>query len=239
MIAVNLARNNCYAVLPCLDDKRPACPHGFKDATSDLEAISELWRRYPGPLIGVATGEVSNLAVVDVDRKHDEARLWWRAHCSRLLPTRAYETRSGGLHLFYRHAEGVGSTAGKICLGVDTRGTGGYVIFWYAAGLECFDHSAPEQWPAWLSAELSRPKSSPRRKIAPVASANRTLDGLMHSIAEAREGERNQMLFWAASRCAERGMLRDATSALIAAAVNTGLSEVEARRTIASAARPA
>jgi hypothetical protein len=44
---------------PCLKDKRPAMPHGFKHAQSDPSALRELWRRYPGPLVGVATGAVA------------------------------------------------------------------------------------------------------------------------------------------------------------------------------------
>jgi Bifunctional DNA primase/polymerase, N-terminal len=54
---------------PCHDDKRPASPHGFRDATRDAEALRELWMRYPGTLIGVPTGEVSGFDVLDIDRR--------------------------------------------------------------------------------------------------------------------------------------------------------------------------
>ena len=44
------------------------------------------------------------------------------------------------------------------------------------------------------------------------------------------------MLFWAACRLLERGMSRrDVEALLIPAAISTGLSEAEARRTISSA----
>ena len=57
-LAQNLARNCGYPVFPCREeDKRPACPHGFKDATKVSGAIAELWRQWPGELIGIATGE--------------------------------------------------------------------------------------------------------------------------------------------------------------------------------------
>ena len=37
---------------PCLPNKRPACVHGFKQATPDADALRGLWRSSPGALIG-------------------------------------------------------------------------------------------------------------------------------------------------------------------------------------------
>ena len=76
-IAENLARNCGYSVFPCRHNKRPACPHGFLDAVSDPVEVRPLWRRYPGPLIGVACGDASGISVLDVDIKADDARAWW------------------------------------------------------------------------------------------------------------------------------------------------------------------
>ena len=103
-LAKNLAKNCQFAVLPVRDDKAPACPRGFHAAANDPDAIEELWHRYPAPLIGIATGAASDLAVLDLDVKHPEAVRWWRKTESRLPPSRAYRTRSGGVHLFFRHA---------------------------------------------------------------------------------------------------------------------------------------
>lgn len=62
---------------PCLPDKRPACPHGFKDATADPDKLRELWQQYPGSLVGVPTGQASGIFVIDVDSaRHDEANDW-------------------------------------------------------------------------------------------------------------------------------------------------------------------
>jgi hypothetical protein len=52
---------------PCRDDKRRATPFGFKNATCDYDTLCQLWRRYPGPLIGVPTGETSGLDILDID----------------------------------------------------------------------------------------------------------------------------------------------------------------------------
>jgi Bifunctional DNA primase/polymerase, N-terminal len=55
---------------PCAANKRPATPHGFKEATTDPIELQELWRRFPGPLIGVPTGDFSGLDVLDIDPRH-------------------------------------------------------------------------------------------------------------------------------------------------------------------------
>lgn len=236
-IAQNLARNCNYFVFPCKADKRPACPGGFKAASNEPGAITQLWRRWPGQLVGVATGDVSNIAVVDVDRKHREARQWWRANCSRLLPSRTYETRSGGLHVYYRHPGKLQCSTGKVCKGVDIRANGGYIVFWFATGLACLDHTTPASFPAWLLTELTKPPPEPKRS-APLPDADQAVHGFLRYVAQARSGERNSTLFWAACRLTERGLGPAAVEGLlISAATEAGLDTFEAKRTIASATR--
>ena len=106
--------------------KHPRTPTGFKDATTDAAAIRAWWARWPDANVGIATGAVSGVDVLDVDSRHagDES-----------LETRfpgleaAVEslTGGGGRHLCWIHAPGVGSRAG-ILPGVDVRGDGGYVV---------------------------------------------------------------------------------------------------------------
>src|ERR1700730_14561304 len=83
---------------PCRADKRPATPRGFKDATCDRNVVRELWMRYPGPLIGIPTGEISGLAVLDIGPRHG-GECWFVEHRQRLPATRVHRTLSGGLHL--------------------------------------------------------------------------------------------------------------------------------------------
>jgi Bifunctional DNA primase/polymerase, N-terminal len=246
-LAQNLARNCGYAPFPCRStpenkdtDKTPTWPkreggQGYKDATTDPDRIAWMWQHWPGELIGVATGEVSNLWILDIDRKHAEACAWWQINHHRLLPTRAYGTRSGGIHLHYRDGEGIGCTVSRICKGIDTRGSGGYVIHWFAAGFTCHDHSPPAPWPAWLRAALTpppRPAESYRGTIPTEAA----IAGIIRRVAEAQEGERNAVVFWGACRLIERGMRqREIEALLIPVAIGIGLSDIEARRTINSA----
>jgi hypothetical protein len=115
---------------PCTEQKSPAIPGpgGYKHATDDAAALRALWRRHPGPLVGVRTGEASGLSVLDIDGpRHPEAKARFAAHRARLPETRVHLTPSSGLHFIFRHAWGVRNTQSRLAVGIDTRGEGGFV----------------------------------------------------------------------------------------------------------------
>src|SRR6516164_2343900 len=148
-------------VFPCLLDKRPATVHGFKDASADSAVVCELWRRYPAPLIGIPTGAVSGFDILDFDfAKHPQSKTWHNQNQHRLPSTRIHQTRSDGLHFLFKHHTLIRGTAGKIAPGVDTRGAGGYLIWWPGTGLPVLSDAPLAPWPEWLLAEF-RPKLRP------------------------------------------------------------------------------
>jgi Bifunctional DNA primase/polymerase, N-terminal len=146
--ATDLAERG-FSAFPCLSTKAPATPSGFRNATSDPDGVRELWRRWPGPLIGVPTGAGNGFDVLDIDPRHG-GDTWHAAHRDNLPDTRIHTTRSGGLHILFRHLDGVRNSAGKIAPGIDVRGEGGFVIWWPAAGCPEMARGAPSDWPAWL-----------------------------------------------------------------------------------------
>jgi hypothetical protein len=247
-LAIALARNCGYAVFPCGDDKRPTLRGWPERASTEPATIFRLWHQHPGPLIGIVTGSRNGVDVLDLDVKQSTSSIWWRANEPRLPPTRTFRTRSGGLHLYYRHAEGVRNTASKLAKGIDTRGDGGFVISWFAAGLDCLDHTPPADWPAWLLADLLAMPAPAPMPAMPVSGhpgrAGRAIDGALRRVAGANEGERNAILFWGACRLAERVRSGDlsaseAEALLVQAGRAAGLSEPEARATVRSAMRRA
>jgi hypothetical protein len=248
-----------YACFPCRQNKMPAIPkadggNGYKDGTTDREAIQAMWARYPGELVGVATGTMSGMSVVDIDAKHDTARKWWAEHRDRLLPARVHRTRSGGLHVIYRHRPSLSCSVSRIAHGVDVRADGGYVIWWPAAGLPVLSDAGLKPWPDWLRVEAPAPAlpspSISRRAIAARGDLRPTLHralGLVRTVAMASEGERNRLLFWAACRAREMvvedELDHDAgvqvLQALREAAADCGLAQREIDKTITSAMRAA
>jgi hypothetical protein len=221
------------------------------------DAIEALWRQYPGELVGVATGAMSGIAVVDVDTtKHDAAREWWIKNRARLLPARVHCTQSGGGHVIYRHRPGLTCSASKIARGVDVRADGGYIIWWPGAGYPVLEDSGIRPWPEWLMPLLEPALVAPAVSIARRALAVRRPDlrptlhrslGLIRSVARATEGDRNKLLFWAANRARDMvasgemghhaGM--QVLDALREAAAHAGLTQHEIDRTITSAMRAA
>lgn len=149
-----------YPVFPCLASKAPATPHGFKDATDDPEQVARLWREYPGPLIGVPTGEVSGFDVLDLDPKNGCAR-WWDIHAAQVPETRIHQTQSGGWHLLFHHHPEVRNSQSKIGAGVDTRGEGGFIIWWPACGGKIVSDADMAFWPEWLIEALTYQKPPP------------------------------------------------------------------------------
>lgn len=238
-LALGAAGCKCF---PCLANKRPATPHGFKDAANDPDKLRDLWQRHPGPLVAVATGEASDIDVLDFDSKHPEAGEWWAANRHRLPRTRAHRTRSGGLHLVFQHSPGLRCWAGRPVPGVDGRGDGGFAIWWPAAGFPVRCDAPLACWPPWLLTDLQLLRSAKHSKTKVTIPDDCALAGLVRKIACAAEGERNSLTFWAACRAGEMvasGLIgTDTAAAVIAnAAMLSGLPRTEAERTAWSGVR--
>lgn len=109
--------------------KHPRTARGVHDATRDATQIRKWWTTWPDANIGVATGPVSGIVVLDVDPRHGGDR-----SMRDLFPdepiTIVQRTGSGGLHYFFRYPPGatIRNSAGRLAPGLDIRGEGGYVV---------------------------------------------------------------------------------------------------------------
>lgn len=105
-------------------------PNGFKDATTNLDRIKKWFTDFPLANIATATGEPSGIYVLDIDR--DRGGLETLAQLEEahgpLPATLISRTGGGGFHLFFEDVPGLTCTRDRIAPGIDTRGTGGYVL---------------------------------------------------------------------------------------------------------------
>lgn len=104
--------------------KHPRTPNGLSDATTDLAQIKEWWTKWPNANIGVRTGD--GVGVVDLD---GPIGIESGRQMGLVSPIRTIT--GNGEQLWYLVPEGqklVTRQAKKLAPGVDTRGTGGYVL---------------------------------------------------------------------------------------------------------------
>ena len=102
--------------------KHPRTMAGFKDASTDYEKVSEWWSIWPQANIGIATGAVSGIVVVDVDPRNGGLET---ASGIFLPKTAQVLTQGGGFHLYYKYP---GPRKLKLGAGIDYKGDGGYVV---------------------------------------------------------------------------------------------------------------
>src|SRR5262245_19145135 len=150
-------------VFPCGLDKAPLVKHGFRDAVRDHDQIRRWWNRWPDALVAVATGE--KLVVLDLDLQHEDARSWYETNRRQLPSTRTHITRSGGRHLVFKPHPRVRCSTSKIGPHIDTRGSGGCIIWWPAHGHEVLYADLLAEVPEFLLSALDPPKPARPAKI--------------------------------------------------------------------------
>jgi Protein of unknown function (DUF3987)/Bifunctional DNA primase/polymerase, N-terminal len=249
----------CIPLFPCSRKKSPLTEHGFKDATTDLAVIRAWWARWPEALVGVPMGHASGLFAVDldVDRTNGEltgAKTLEALGISISAQPCVARTRSGGLHIFYRHRPGLPKNSVKQLEGVDIRSEGGYVIAWSPKTLiEANGATDLQQPPSALLDALIRAKAKPHGGEADTSTfpsvvgvddgsrawAAAALDQEINALRATQEGGRNNALNRAsfslgqivAGGHLDRGRVEQK---LQEAALHIGLEKEEAKRTIKS-----
>lgn len=227
MLDAALALARCgFSVFPVEPrGKRPLgslAPMGCNSATNDEQRVAEWWRAAPEANIGVATGPVSGLAVIDLDGE-EGADSWGRllaqhgAAAAWGPPDGATVRTGGGWHLYFALPDGleVRNSARRIAPGIDVRGEGGYVVApgsTHPSGraYEWLDPIPPgglapaRPWLGDLLAPARREPCPAPRPIVTLTDADvtsygeRRLRGLLRAVEDKAPGGRHGALYWAA-----------------------------------------
>ena len=241
-------------VFPCVPgQKRPLTARGFHDATTDLAQIEHCWTRWPDANLGLPTGAVSGVVVVDSDvREHIDGRESMRRalNAGRMgMPVFTVVSPSGGRHGYYPATPDVVQRSWQAArAGVDFRGDGGYIVIppsHTTAGsyrLATVRQGAAAGIDSDALRDFLDPRPAPRprtvhRSMAQ-SEAGVVVSRLAAWVAGLGEGERNRGLFWAACRAAEHDIApATAVDVLGAAAGEAGLGPREIAATVRSAYR--
>lgn len=126
----HLARG--WSVLPLrARDKRPLILwENLQHRRPSEPDVTEWFHRWPDANIGIVTGEISNLIVLDIDPKHggDVALEHLEKKFGPLPPTVEAITGGGGRHLYFAHPIGLTRNRAGLAQGIDLRGDGGYIV---------------------------------------------------------------------------------------------------------------
>ena len=109
-------------MIPIGPDKRPLieCKE-YQTRQSTCEEIVEWQQKFPDMQIGIVTGKVSNLTVVDMEKDADLTLL--------KDETLSVRTGGGGKHLYFTYDESF-TNAVRVLPNIDIRSEGGYVVTW-------------------------------------------------------------------------------------------------------------
>ena len=163
--------------------------HGFKDASKDTDFITAWWQQWPAANVGIATGPVSGIIVVDVDQGGQIMELLFGVLDHTIFSTKRSKT-GGGTHYFYKYptTAKISISASQLAKNIDIRGDGGYVIAppskhasgnnysWISESLELLEF--PQVWIDKLNAPPAAKSSQPATPKSPPSNTNSTGNGV-------------------------------------------------------------
>ena len=240
--ALTYARRG-WPVFPCLPGQKiPATQHGYLDATTDEQQITEWFGRGQRWNLAIATG-TPGPDVLDIDQ-HGQAGNGYpgfaRLRRAGLVNGAAayVRTPAGGMHAYFAGSDQHNGRLPSHHL--DFRATGGYIVAPpsqvggkpYRLISRPGDHGTLD-WSAVTA--LLEPQRHHERP-APGHVVDRRLSQLARWIGRQPEGNRNSGLYWAANRALDANPAAN-LSPLAAAARQAGLTEPEITRTLDSARR--
>lgn len=193
----------------CLDadcrnqGKHPIPTNGLNAATHDPDKITAWWTRTPTANIGIATGEISGLVVLDVDPRNggdksmqEMVKEWGDAW----LDTYSVQTGSGGYHHYYRHPGERVPNVPSFRAGLDIKADGGYIVAppsLHASGghYEVLEgNDTVETMPDWMDALIAARKGSQAKadvlpEVIQSGGRNNMLTSLAGTMRRRGEGE--------------------------------------------------
>ena len=125
--ALNYAAKG-FSIFPCKPaDKKPHIKwESFQKRRATPEQIKNWWAKWPFAMIGIVTGNISGIDVMDTDTQEADDELQAYLPDSSICPTQ--RTPGGGKHYLFVHAEGIRNSNDRSPFKFHVRGEGGYFV---------------------------------------------------------------------------------------------------------------
>lgn len=115
-----------YSIIPVGDDKKPLIAwKEYQNRRATVEELLGWWTNWQGANIGIVTGAISGISVVDCDSDEAIATVEETLPDSFLCPIA--QTPRGGRHYYFSYQPEL-RTGAEILPGIDIRNDGGYVV---------------------------------------------------------------------------------------------------------------
>jgi len=115
-----------FSVIPMSQKKLPLVKwEPYQKVRADEQQIKDWFKRYPSANVGIVTGEISNLFVVDCDTPEGIKQVQDALSDTLLVPCET--TPRGGRHFYFSHSPGFPNKA-RVMDGVDIRTEGGVIV---------------------------------------------------------------------------------------------------------------
>jgi putative DNA primase/helicase len=203
----------------------------FQEERATRKQIESWWRDYPNANIGIVTGAISDIVVIDCDSK-TAAKAFEKTYPEAKSTLQVVTGR--GKHFYFRWADGIrNNVASRLGEGIDVRGEGGFVV----APPSIHETGKKYQW-------LNKKKICPlpgELKAILMNSRNKETVTAPGGALLIKEGRRNEILFSLACAMRSRGTGLEAIQAALHAEnqvkCDTPLSESEVSTIAESAMR--
>jgi len=102
----------------------------FQKRCADVQEITQWFERWPDANIGIVTGMISGIIVLDIDPRHggDDSLAAWQTRHGVLPPTVEATTGGGGRHLYFSTGGTAVLSMTAVAKGIDVRAEGGLVV---------------------------------------------------------------------------------------------------------------
>ena len=168
-----------WSVIPMRSrDKRPMIKwQVFQQRQADEAEIKHWSERWPTANIGIVTGSISGLVVLDIDPRHggNDSLGRWELEHGPLPHSVEAKTGGGGRHIYFKHPGTVIKNRVGLAEGIDLRGDGGCIVappsvhssgqsYHWISGHEP-ETTALAELPDWLLTRLADIYRSPGHSI--------------------------------------------------------------------------
>jgi hypothetical protein len=190
-----------YSIIPVGKDKKPLIKwEAYQKRKATENEVRAWWMKWPDANIGIVTGKISNLAVIDVDTVEGNQTISKIIPDSVVKPTST--TPKDGQHLYHQCPDDKLSNNSKKIQGCDLRANGGYVVAPPSVNGTGKEYRWLEGFAPW---EVETP-ALPKAYLAYINNNNINKDAVTHSVTMFVKGRRDDDLFHVAN-CLTKGRM--------------------------------